>query len=735
MKKILKFIKANQYHIVSISLILILFFSLIFFTYYVFPRFIFSVKNFFNSLIFYFLRVTHINDDSSMPENFYNIIYSDSSLRNIFNSGIEFKLIPYSIDVFKYWFNVWALTLINVDYFKSSFSIINWLLKNLNVIILFVVCFILLVYTFNLIYMSPQIPTDRGFTRSYKKMKNFDSKVFYPIRMWFKNYYLFLKEKIFYVKIFVFVLLFFTNIVNSIIELFSGLLVFVSSLSFGSLYQNVYSFLYSIYPLFVIVPTFIWVILILCLFQWIRYKVAYNKLSSFEHKNCDFVNSTGVITLVSGAPGSSKTTLITDMSLSCEKVFRYKLKDIICKYRDYFPHFDWCTFENLIRIKKDLGQFINRYTIKAYVDNLEIKFNSACDNRFIYFYDYKKYGLYHYDHLSPVSLFSSLKTYAEAYFLYISYYPLSVSNYPIRHDYIQKSCQYFPEFVYHFFTNEEDEFRSYSKTSHILDFDTMRLGRRMDIPRYHLDGSVVTITELDKERGNQFDKQGLKKDDFNVNILNDYFNEFDKLGRHPCTIDHYPFFKVIGDLQRLNSLNADLVGIAESLLYVKKDRKRSNVFPLFTFDSILCDFLIGVREKFIGEYRENRNIYGCFYHFVNIGFLPFVRYKEKIMNTFSYSAISLEHSVGSMDEAKAVVDEVTYYLCDKKIFANRFATDCYYNFFANLYSSDKVSQDSSRRYWDVYPDSDELQLQHSMFSQKLFNISNSNKEDVKYDEK
>ena len=170
MKKILNFIKVNQYHIISICLILILFFSLIFFTYYVFPRFIFSVENFFNSLIFYFLRVTHINDDSSMPENFYNIIYSDSSLRNIFNSGIEFKLIPYSTDVFKYWFNVWVLMLINLDYFKSSFSILTWLAKNLNVIVLFVACFILLIYTFNLIYMSPQKPDDRGFTRSYRKM-------------------------------------------------------------------------------------------------------------------------------------------------------------------------------------------------------------------------------------------------------------------------------------------------------------------------------------------------------------------------------------------------------------------------------------------------------------------------------------------------------------------------------------------------------------------------------------
>ena len=67
-----------------------------------------------------------------------------------------------------------------------------------------------------------------------------------------------------------------------------------------------------------------WVFVIAGLFIWnkIRKNWAMNKLKHFEARNCGFINELPIVSMSCGSMGKRKTTLITDMALSQEVMFR-----------------------------------------------------------------------------------------------------------------------------------------------------------------------------------------------------------------------------------------------------------------------------------------------------------------------------------------------------------------------------------------------------------------------------
>ena len=67
-----------------------------------------------------------------------------------------------------------------------------------------------------------------------------------------------------------------------------------------------------------------WVFVIAGLFIWnkIRKNRAMNKLKHFESRNCGFINELPIVSMSCGSMGKRKTTLITDMALFQEVMFR-----------------------------------------------------------------------------------------------------------------------------------------------------------------------------------------------------------------------------------------------------------------------------------------------------------------------------------------------------------------------------------------------------------------------------
>ena len=70
-----------------------------------------------------------------------------------------------------------------------------------------------------------------------------------------------------------------------------------------------------------------------------------NRLRHFEARNCGFINELPIVSMSCGSMGKKKTTLITDMVLSQEAMFRQKALSILQQNDMKFPYFPWIVFE------------------------------------------------------------------------------------------------------------------------------------------------------------------------------------------------------------------------------------------------------------------------------------------------------------------------------------------------------------------------------------------------------
>ena len=106
--------------------------------------------------------------------------------------------------------------------------------------------------------------------------------------------------------------------------------------------------------------------------------------------------------------------------------------------------------------------------------------------------------------MKTAHIFDVLETYAQAYFIYVIQSSLIVSNYAVRTDNMFLDGGNFPLWLTDFFAETERSERH----SHILDFDILRLGRKVleNNPKAgSFEFGVVAITEIGKERGNNLE--------------------------------------------------------------------------------------------------------------------------------------------------------------------------------------------------------------------------------------
>ena len=266
-----------------------------------------------------------------------------------------------------------------------------------------------------------------------------------------------------------------------------------------------------------------------------------------ENSNRGFINDLPIVSMTCGSMGKKKTTIITDMALSQEVMFRNvaykKLQETDMK----FPNFPWISFEMELRKCMEYGVVYNLATVKEWVKLKRSRYDKHHNNDLqLYGYDSGRYGLYYKDGLKTSYIFDILSTYAQLYFVYVIESSFIVSNYSIREDNKLIDAGNFPIWSTDFFTKEQRP----SKHSHILDFDILRLGKKVVENNPHagsFEFGVVAITEVGKERGNNLELKEVKKGTEETNQKNDLFNSWLKMCRHSATIDNYPFIKVFTD--------------------------------------------------------------------------------------------------------------------------------------------------------------------------------------------
>lgn len=597
----------------------------------------------------------------------------------------------------------------------------------LRVILLFSVIIPIIIYCFNNIYEE----------------NNKDSNYFSKPLILFKRLELKLNPFIDYVKaifycifnfkpfkyLLIVALLYSCNVGAIILDLISTYFFFFSSFdlarSFG-LIAHSFNYLFIIISY---IPLWIQLVLLYFIFNYLRKKIAYKKLNNMLVYDRSFIDKLGVVVYINGAPGSGKNLHESLFVYLNEQIFRSQALDIINKYSSYFPDFNYPTFYKFLDININKHKFLNRFQIISFFERyITSYYNSTSDyKKFLNKFNYNSSTFIYVNNSTCISIIESLSVIAQAYIIYNTNSPLASSNYSIRFDFkkIQQNSK-FPLFKYH--TPDSTIIDSFINTQycHVLNFDSLRLGKKVtNNTQYHQYG-CISITEAGKERGNQYTQEG-NRDDHNANTKNDKFNYYLKTFRHISSLDNKCFIRTFMDEQRKTSLEADASDLAESHIMLGEQKKNKTTLFLYGIEESLCLLFISFRNRFINRFESLRSDNTLIKYLINKINYKAINYYESNYYRFSYTMSTLEVNDGSKENS--IITYVKFFLPYYYVYSSRYKSNCYEGYFKEICKNDTVSYDDTTTYNDLDIAAHEFDKQNSYFVNNVLNKFSQNKED------
>ena len=186
-----------------------------------------------------------------------------------------------------------------------------------------------------------------------------------PIKRVVKSYLAFLRRQSWIVVCWVILWVFHLNAASVVIGFFAYYFYFVLSFDVGNLYVQVCKLLIDLQVIFRHFPWWSIATVAWLIFNRWRKNIALNRLRHFEARNCGFINELPIVSMSCGSMGKKKTTLITDMVLSQEVMFRQKALSILQTNDMKLPHFPWIMFEDELRACMEHGTVSNLAAAKT----------------------------------------------------------------------------------------------------------------------------------------------------------------------------------------------------------------------------------------------------------------------------------------------------------------------------------------------------------------------------------
>ena len=549
--------------------------------------------------------------------------------------------------------------------------------------------------------------------RVFKWISNY---TYQPIKRCVTTYIKFLKDHNFIWILWLILWAIQLNLATIIVAFFAYYFYFVMSFDFATIYIQFCKLFIDLQVVIKSVPIPVWLVLGYVIFAKWRKRVAISRLNHYEARNCGFINELPIVSMSCGSMGKKKTTLITDMALSQEVMFRQKAFDLLQKNDMKFPNFPWICFEQELKACMEHKTVYNLATIKEWIKLKRKRFDKHQNEHLqLYGYDYKKYGTEYYDGLQVSTLFDILERYALLYFIYVIESSLIVANYSIRTDNMLLDSGNFPMWYSNFFPEQLTDGRH----AKILDFDTLRLGKKVIEENPNIGSfefGVVVISEVGKERGNNLELREMKKGTEETNQKNDLFNAWLKMCRHSATVDNFPFIKVFTDEQRPESWGADARDLCD-VIHIVSSGETKLAMPFYTIEDMLSEWAF---NGFIGLYYDFRFRRGDNTLLVHIlkALTSFIwRRNIRIYNKYGYSILRIEKERGTMD---GKIEKKRYFIMSRKIYSRRFSTDCFSDYFNELAKNTKVGLADYREYATEKATVEELKLQNSYFINSLY---------------
>lgn len=442
---------------------------------------------------------------------------------------------------------------------------------------------------------------------------------------------------------------------------------------------------------------------------WAR-KIGYDRLEHNERKNRGFCNEMGIFTCIYAAMGEGKTTMLSSMALSFEVQLRDDALEIILECDMCFPNFPWLELERALKRAYERHDVYDKWSCIRFIDKLRKAFEeNPCDEN-IFGYECKRYPLTFDNELYVENIWDTIKDYALAYTIYTTQTALIISNYSIRVDTLMYNLGNFPVWDSSFFKRDSRLIDSFSRHSHIMDYDMVRLGKQMiknNPNRYAFGWGVWVYTELDKEVKNTQEQQEMRADDEECNQKNDLMHVLFKMSRHACMIRHRNFVRILADMQRVENITANMRQIGNVAL-ISERGEHDTVLPWFSPYRWLSPLLLRIKNTFDNVYVEdrylradNRLLTGAIRKLrACIG-----RWDLRNQSLFGCRPLHIELQTGRMD---GKVKEYVYYVQDKKDYARRNGSDCMSGVFESRGELNTIGLDDMKTFADYIATQDEL---------------------------
>ena len=625
--------------------------------------------------------------------------------------------LPETLQGFKEEATEYVTMLGDEDNFRSYLSIISDKLEDFaKASAILLPCILLLILAIKRIYEAPNTKHGKD-TAPLRAFKWVSRLTYQPVKRWVLSYIAFLKQYTYIPTLWAICWAFNLNLASIIVAFFAYYFYFAVTFRFETMYLQFCKLFIDLKVALEVFPKWSLITLGYILFDRFRRKIAQAHLRHLEARNCGFINELPIVSMTVGSMGKKKTTIITDMALSQEVMFRQKAFELIRKNDMKFPYFPWISFEMELRRCMEYGTVFNLATVKEWVKKKRLRYekHENADLQ-LYGYDCERYGFSYDDGLRIWGLFDVLESYAQLYFIYVIESSLIVANYSIREDNRCIDAGNFPMWATDFFPEITVEG---GRHAHILDFDVLRLGKKVleNNPNAgSFEFGVVVISEVGKERGNVLDHKEIKKHTEETNQKNDLFNSWLKMCRHSATVDNFPFIKVFTDEQRPESWGADARDLCD-IVHIVSSGKMRLAMPFYTIEEMLTEWAFDGFISMYYDFRHRRGDNTLLVHILKTVTSWLYKRNAKIYNRFGYSVSAIEKERGTMDGKP---EKKKYYVMNKKIYARRFSTDCFSDYFNEMARNSKVGLNDYMEYATEKATVGELKLQNSYFINALY---------------
>ena len=208
----------------------------------------------------------------------------------------------------------------------------------------------------------------------------------------------------------------------------------------------------------------------------------------------------------------------------------------------------------------------------------------------------------------------------------------------------------------------------------------------------------------------------MKKNNDETNQKNDLFNSWLKMCRHSATVEHFPFIKVFTDEQRPESWGADARDLCDIITITNSSAERL-ALPFYTIEDMIFESMYDWFVDLYYDFRFRRGDNTLLVHILKTITGWLYRRNVKVHNRYGYSVSFVEKERGTKD---GKVEKKRYYIMNKKIYAKRFNTDCFSDYFNDMAVRASVGLDDYPEYMGEKATVAELKMQNSYFINALY---------------